>query len=103
MSSSTHSINEDLLRESVRAHERRKAVIPGGVNSNVRLRGFPTPLTYSRALGSHIWDVDGNEYVDYAMGMGPHILGHSPKVVVDAVRESLDRGQLFAGQCDEEL
>jgi glutamate-1-semialdehyde 2,1-aminomutase len=103
MSSSPQSINEDLLRESVSAHERRQAVIPGGVNSNVRLRGFPTPLTYSRALGSHIWDVDGNEYVDYAMGMGPHILGHAPRVVVDAVRQSLDRGQLFAGQCDEEL
>ena len=103
MSSSTQSINENLTRESVGAHESRKAVIPGGVNSNVRLRGFPTPLTYSRALGSHIWDVDGNEYVDYAMGMGPHILGHAPSVVVDAVRKSLDRGQLFAGQCDEEL
>ena len=103
MSSSTQSINEDLARKSIAAHESRKAVIPGGVNSNVRLRGFPTPLTFSRALGSRIWDVDGNEYVDYAMGMGPHILGHAPSVVVDAVRKSLDRGQLFAGQCDEEL
>lgn len=103
MSSSTQSTSEDVTPGSVSAHERRKAVIPGGVNSNVRLRGFPTPLTYSRAVGSHIWDVDGNEYVDYAMGMGPHILGHAPRVVVDAVRESLERGQLFAGQCDEEL
>ena len=71
MSSSTQSNNENLTRESIAAHESRKAVIPGGVNSNVRLRGFPTPLTFSRALGSRIWDVDGNEYVDYAMGMGP--------------------------------
>jgi glutamate-1-semialdehyde 2,1-aminomutase len=83
-------------------HERRRTLIPGGVNSNVRLRGFPTPLTFRSGRGARIWDVDDNEYVDYAMGMGPHILGHAPPVVVDAVRRSLDRGQLFAGQCEEE-
>ncbi len=88
--------------KSTTAQQRRLGVIPGGVNSNVRLRGFPTPLTFTHGSGSHIWDVDGNKYIDYAMGMGPHILGHSPAVVVDSVRASLDRGQLFAGQCDEE-
>lgn len=50
-----------------------------------------------------MWDTDGNDYIDYAMGMGPHILGHAPESVVEAVRRSLERGQLFAGQCDEEL
>ncbi len=96
-------VDENSTPRSVDAHELRKAVIPGGVNSNVRLRGFPTPLTFARAAGSHMWDSDGNEYIDYAMGMGPHILGHAPEAVVDAVRRSLERGQLFAGQCDEEL
>jgi len=96
-------VDENTTPRSVVAHELRKAVIPGGVNSNVRLRGFPTPLTFARAAGSHMWDTDGNDYIDYAMGMGPHILGHAPDAVVEAVRRSLDRGQLFAGQCDEEL
>jgi glutamate-1-semialdehyde 2,1-aminomutase len=83
-------------------HARRCEVIPGGVNSNVRLVAFPTPLTFSRAQGSRIWDVDGNEYIDYAMGMGPHILGHNPKSVWQAIQEGASTGQLFAGQTEAE-
>ena len=48
-------------------------------------------------------DVDGNEYIDYLLGLGPHILGHSPDVVVRAVADSLSDGQLFAGQHPREL
>ena len=48
-------------------------------------------------------DVDGNEYVDYLLGLGPHILGHAPEPVVKAVAESLADGQLFAGQHPREL
>jgi glutamate-1-semialdehyde 2,1-aminomutase len=77
-------------------------VIPGGVNSNVRLVAFPTPLTFARAQGSRIWDVDGNEYIDYAMGMGPHILGHNPAPVWQAIERSASSGQLFAGQTEAE-
>ncbi len=79
-------------------HARRCEVIPGGVNSNVRLVAFPTPLTFARAQGSRIWDVDDNEYIDYAMGMGPHILGHNPAPVWQAIQSEASRGQLFAGQ-----
>ncbi|MEY2580796.1 MAG: glutamate-semialdehyde -aminomutase [Ilumatobacteraceae bacterium] len=79
-------------------HARRQAVIAGGVNSNVRLAGTPVPLTFERASGAHLWDVDGNRYIDYAAGMGPMILGHNHPAVTDAVRASLDIGQLFAGQ-----
>jgi glutamate-1-semialdehyde 2,1-aminomutase len=79
-------------------HARRRAVIAGGVNSNVRLAGTPVPLTFDHASGAHLWDIDGNRYVDYAAGMGPMILGHSHPAVTEAVRASLDSGQLFAGQ-----
>jgi glutamate-1-semialdehyde 2,1-aminomutase len=79
-------------------HARRQAVIAGGVNSNVRLAGVPVPLTFARAEGALLWDVDGNEYVDYAAGMGPMILGHSHPAVVAAVRAAVSTGQLFAGQ-----
>jgi glutamate-1-semialdehyde 2,1-aminomutase len=85
-------------RASHDLHVRARRTIAGGVNSNVRLAATPWPLAFARAAGSRIWDVDGNEYVDFAMGMGTHILGHQPPAVVDAVRRSLDAGQLFAGQ-----
>ena len=89
------------VHKSAAYHLDASAVIAGGVNSNVRLGG--TPLCFSRASGSKLFDLDGNEYVDYALGMGPAILGHAPTTVVQAVRESLDDGQLYAGQHPSEL
>ena len=71
--------------------------IPGGVNSPVRaFRNVGgEPLFVARADGSRIWDVDGKEYIDYVGSWGPAILGHAPKVVVDAVREAARRGLSF--------
>src|SRR5207302_1257462 len=71
-----------------------KKKIPGGVNSPVRaFRNVGgEPFFVERAAGSRIWDVDGNEYIDYVGSWGPAILGHAPKVVVDAVREAAARG-----------
>ena len=68
--------------------------IPGGVNSPVRaFRNVGgEPFFVARALGARIWDVDGNEYIDYVGSWGPAILGHAPKVVVDAVRVVAERG-----------
>jgi len=53
------------------------------------------PFFIERAKGAKIWDVDGNEYTDYVGSWGPAILGHAPKVVVDAVREAASRGVSF--------
>src|ERR1700694_148108 len=71
--------------------------IPGGVNSPVRaFRNVGgEPFFVERAAGSKIWDVDGNEYIDYIGSWGPAILGHAPKVVVDAVRDAATRGLSF--------
>ena len=71
--------------------------IPGGVNSPVRaFRGLGRePFFVERAKGSRIWDVDGNEYIDYVGTWGPAILGHAPQVVVDAVRAAASRGVSF--------
>jgi glutamate-1-semialdehyde 2,1-aminomutase len=71
--------------------------IPGGVNSPVRaFRNVGgEPFFVERAKGSSIWDVDGNEYIDYVGSWGPAILGHAPKVVVEAVREAVTRGLSF--------
>ena len=71
--------------------------IPGGVNSQVRAFRHVggEPFFVERAEGAKIWDVDGNEYVDYVGSWGPAILGHAPKVIVDAVREAAARGLTF--------
>ncbi|HEV2805451.1 MAG TPA: glutamate-1-semialdehyde 2,1-aminomutase [Chthoniobacterales bacterium] len=71
--------------------------IPGGVNSPVRaFRGLERdPFFVQRAAGSKIWDVDGNQYIDYVGTWGPAILGHAPAVVVDAVRAAAERGVSF--------
>jgi glutamate-1-semialdehyde 2,1-aminomutase len=71
--------------------------IPGGVNSPVRaFRNVDgAPFFVARAKGAKIWDVDGTEYIDYVGSWGPAILGHAPKVVVDAVREVATRGLSF--------
>src|SRR5438067_3725355 len=71
--------------------------IPGGVNSPVRAFRHvgADPFFIERAQGAKIWDVDGNEYIDYVGSWGSAILGHAPKVVVDAVREAAARGLTF--------
>src|SRR6266446_618313 len=71
--------------------------IPGGVNSPVRaFRGLGRdPFFVERAQGASIWDVDGNEYLDYVGTWGPAILGHAPKVVIDAIQDAAGRGVSF--------
>jgi glutamate-1-semialdehyde 2,1-aminomutase len=72
-------------------------LMPGGVNSPVRaFRSVGgTPRFIARAKGSRIWDVDGNEYIDYVGSWGPMILGHAPEVVIEAVRKALERGTSY--------
>jgi glutamate-1-semialdehyde 2,1-aminomutase len=91
-----------------RSHEllgRAQRVIPGGVNSPVR--AFRSvggePVFYERAKGSRVWDVDGNEYVDFVASWGPMILGHAPDAVLDAVREQLERGTSYGAPCEAEV
>ena len=71
--------------------------IPSGVNSPVRAfrQVGAEPFFIERARGAKIWDVDGNEYIDYIGSWGPAILGHAPKVIIDAVREAAARGLSF--------
>ena len=88
----------DRYANSRSAFERASASLAGGVSSNFRAGGDPVSLFFDHATGSHLVDVDGNDYVDYVLGMGPGILGHAPAPVVRAVVEQAGRGQLFAGQ-----
>lgn len=83
--------------------ERAKQSLAGGVSSNVRLLTKPLPLFFERAAGAMIYDVDGNGYIDYVLGQGPMILGHSHPAVLAGVNAAMQKGQLFAGQHELEI
>src|SRR3981189_1301949 len=85
--------------------ERAQRSIPGGVNSPVRaFRSVGgTPPFIARGQGSRLYDVDGNEYIDYVCSWGPLILGHRPEVVIDALREVLEIGTSFGAPTEREV
>jgi glutamate-1-semialdehyde 2,1-aminomutase len=83
--------------------DRAKLVTPGGVHSNVRLATRPHPMFFDRGQGVHLWDEDGNRYVDFVLGQGASLIGHAHPAVVHAVRDALSRGQLFAAQVRSEV
>ncbi|RPI29704.1 MAG: glutamate-1-semialdehyde-2,1-aminomutase [Actinomycetota bacterium] len=83
---------------SARLFEEALRYIPGGVNSPVRAMkgvGMPHPLFIARARGAHVWDADGNEYVDFISSWGPMILGWGHPQVVQRLRAVLDDGTSF--------
>src|SRR2546429_7502154 len=86
-----------MISRSSELFTRAESRIPGGVNSPVRaFRNVDgAPFFVARGNGSKIWDVDGKEYIDYVGSWGPAILGHAPKVVVNAVHEAATRGLSF--------
>lgn len=84
--------------ESARLLARSKKVLAGGVSSEFRKYNYPHALFYTHGKGSRIYDVDGNEYLDFTLSQGPLILGHSHPEVVKSVQEYSADGQLFAGQ-----
>src|SRR3989304_6085149 len=79
--------------------------IPGGVNSPVR--AFKSvggnPLFIKRALGSKLYDVDGNEFIDYVGSWGPHIFGHNPPFIKKALSDALENGTSFGAPTELEV
>lgn len=76
-------------------YDRAKRSLARGVSSAMKATQSPVPICASHGIGSHIWDVDGNEYVDFALSFGPMLLGQSPSVVLEAVRNQLESGVGF--------
>jgi len=94
------------LSVSRRLYEEAVRYIPGGVNSPVRAMkavGMPHSLFIARGEGAHIWDADGNEYVDLVSSWGPMILGWGRPEVVDRLRRQLDRGTSFGAPTEVEV
>lgn len=83
--------------KSIKAYEKARHVIPGGVDSPVRaFKGVGgTPLFIKKGQGAHLIDVDGNAYVDYVQSWGPLIFGHTNKVIEKAVIKAVKKGLSF--------
>ena len=90
--------------QSRKLQKRAEELIPGGVNSPVRAFGSVggDPLYIVRGQGSHIWDADGNEYVDYIGSWGPLILGHAAPSVIEAVITATQSGTSFGASTPAE-
>ncbi|MHC4293069.1 MAG: glutamate-1-semialdehyde 2,1-aminomutase [Planctomycetota bacterium] len=89
--------NKYKNEESLDAFAQAIKCMPGGVNSPVRAFGGTDldPLFIERASGARIWDIDGNEYIDYVGSWGPMIAGHAHPNVIKAVEEAAEKGTSF--------
>ncbi len=90
--------------KSAALFEEAKTYFPGGVNSPVRAFGSVggTPRFIVKGKGSHVWDADGNEYVDLCASWGPLILGHAHPEVTKAIHDTVDNGTSFGAPTIQE-
>ncbi|MBA3460791.1 MAG: glutamate-1-semialdehyde 2,1-aminomutase [Deltaproteobacteria bacterium] len=93
------------IHHSQAIFERAKAIIPGGVNSPVRAcRSVGAdPVFVAQGDGAHIWDADGNKYVDLIGSWGPLILGHAHREILDAIKDTLSMGTTFGAPTEVEV
>lgn len=89
-------------RTSKTLYDRAKKVLPAGVSYGLRYFE-PYPFYTAKARGSKLWDVDGNEYIDFWLGHAALILGHSPKEVVKAVQKQLENGTQYGTSHELEI
>jgi glutamate-1-semialdehyde 2,1-aminomutase len=91
--------------KSAELFERARRVLVGGVNSPVRaMRGIGRdPLFIDRAEGVHVWDADGNRYVDYLASWGPAITGHADPMIIGDIRDALPRGTSYGAPTEREV
>jgi glutamate-1-semialdehyde 2,1-aminomutase len=92
-------------RISAEIMRRSREIFPGGVNSPVRAFGGVggTPVVAARGAGSRVFDVDGNEYIDFVLSWGPLVLGHAAPAVLDALRQAMAAGTSFGMPTELEL
>lgn len=92
------------LKKSSDAFNKAKKFMPGGVNSPVRSYGSvnSNPPFISHGAGSHIFDIDGNEYIDFVGSWGPLILGHAHPRVVGALKKAVERGTSYGAPTELE-
>lgn len=93
------------ITKSIALYKKALELMPGGVNSPVRaFRAVGgNPLFIARAKGSKIYDVDGNEFIDYVLSWGPMILGHSHPEVVKALKKAIEKGTSYGAPTPLEI
>lgn len=93
------------IENSIKLYQRALEIIPGGVNSPVR--AFKSvggnPRFIKKGFSSKIYDVDGNEYIDFIGSWGPHIFGHKPDFIIKAIEEALEFGTSFGAPTEAEV
>lgn len=89
--------------QSAKLFERATKHITGGINSSIRILEKPVPLYYTHGKGSRLWDVDGNEYIDYQIGQGACLYGHAPDGLVKALSDQAAKGTHWAAQSELEI
>jgi glutamate-1-semialdehyde 2,1-aminomutase len=89
--------------KSQQIFERAARVMPRGVSSNFRYWGDQSTPIASRSAGPHIWDADGNRYIDYRLGFGPMILGHAHPEVDAHVQQAMKDGLVYALTTEREV
>ena len=82
------------FKKSLAWRERAKNALVGGGQPH-KQSNPPQPIMIAGAKGSHFWDADGNDYIDYLMGYGPMILGHAYPTVITAVANALEQGNVY--------
>lgn len=102
VSESTNVIPHTSRSRQHAMYARAMQSMPGGTDSNFRAWGEDT-VYVDRGKGGHIWDIDGNEFIDLRMGYGPVILGHADPRVDDAVAEAARKGVSFSLTSEEEV
>lgn len=90
-------------KKSAALLQRAQQVLASGVSSEFRKYNHPHAIFYTHGKGSRIYDVDGNEYLDFTLSQGPLIVGHSHPEVLSAITEYSKEGQLYAGQHIKEI
>ena len=93
------------IKKSQQLFEEAKKYIPGGVNSPVRAFKSVggTPLFMSKGSGSKMYDVDDNEYIDYIGSWGPHLFGHNPHFIKEALLKAVEKGTSFGAPTEIEI
>lgn len=98
-------MSKRIMTRSEAILSRAQELIPGGVSSPVRAFQAVggSPAVIERGAGAHIWDVDGNKYLDFVCSWGPLILGHANAKVTEAIVKAAQNGTTFGAPCEAEL
>ena len=93
------------ISKSAKLFEEAQKIIPGGVNSPVR--AFKSvggnPIFIEKGIGSKIYDVDGNEFIEYIGSWGPHLFGHNPSFIKEALLKAIENGTSFGAPTELEV